>query len=273
MKKLLLASVAAVAFCAAPAFAADMPVKAPVYKAGPAPFSWSGCYLGGHVGYGWGNDRNSFADAILSGGTEGEGFPPEFASFNHNTSGGVYGGQLGCNYQAPNNWVWGVEGELFGSGIKGSHTNPEDATDPGTFSKFESRNRWNSDVALRLGYAVDRSLLYGKVGVAWGNFRYTESHDDFPTTHSCPGGGTCSVNINDTRAGLLLGAGWEYALQNNWTFKVEYNHINYGSHQIAYPNAVATMPTFPVRDTENIIKVGVNYLFGSNGKGPVVAKY
>ena len=46
MKKILLASVAAAAFCGAPAFAADMPIKAPVYKAAPAPiFNWTGFYV------------------------------------------------------------------------------------------------------------------------------------------------------------------------------------------------------------------------------------
>ena len=130
--------------------------------------------------------------------------------------------------------------------------------DPGTFSRFESRNLWNGDVALRFGYAVDRNLLYGKVGAAFGSFRYTETHDDFPVDNAC---NSCSVSFTNTRAGLLLGAGWEYAFTNNWTAKVEYDYINYGSANIPYPNASATIQSFPVHDTVNIVKVGVNYLF------------
>ena len=52
MKKTLLAIVA-IAGLAAPAMAADMPVK---YKAPPPPpvyFSWTGCYVGGHIGGLW----------------------------------------------------------------------------------------------------------------------------------------------------------------------------------------------------------------------------
>jgi outer membrane immunogenic protein len=43
------------------AMAADMPVKAPIVKA-PAvmPFNWTGFYVGGNVGYGWGNGDTSF---------------------------------------------------------------------------------------------------------------------------------------------------------------------------------------------------------------------
>jgi outer membrane immunogenic protein len=251
------------------ASAADMPVKA--YKApvaAPAAFSWTGCYIGAHAGYGWGRNRNDFNDAIASGSSEGvldEVFPAEFASFDHNTRGGVFGGQGGCNYQFQQNWVVGVEGEFAWSGIKGSATNPEDVdalVGPIGYSSFESRNRWNGDLALRLGYAWDRHLLYGKVGAAWGSFRYTETHDDFPSDNSCPAYPTpCSVDITNTRVGLLLGVGWEYAFTNNWTGKVEYDYIDYGSANIAYPSSTAAIQSFSVHDTVSIVKVGVNYLF------------
>jgi outer membrane immunogenic protein len=49
MKKLLLGSVAGIVLMAGPALAADIWVKAPVYKAPPpvAGYSWTGCYIGG----------------------------------------------------------------------------------------------------------------------------------------------------------------------------------------------------------------------------------
>jgi hypothetical protein len=52
-RQVLLASVSAVAlFIASEAKSADLPVKAPIIA--PAPiFSWTGCYVGGHVGFGW----------------------------------------------------------------------------------------------------------------------------------------------------------------------------------------------------------------------------
>jgi outer membrane immunogenic protein len=241
--------------------AADMPLKAPPIVAAPA-FSWNGCYIGAHAGYGWGRDTNSFGQAIASGLTENEGFPAEFGPFNHNTSGGVAGGQAGCNYQPSSNWLIGVEGELFWSGIKGSSTAPEDGADPGTFSRFESSNRWDGDVALRAGFVSGMNLFYGKAGVAVGSFKYTEWHDDFPSVHGCPGGGTCAVSFTDTRAGLLLGAGWEHAFTANWSVKVEYDYINYGSHNIPYPSTGlfgAAIQSFPVKDTKQIVQVGFNF--------------
>ncbi len=241
---------------------ADMPVKAPM-RAAPAAFSWTGCYIGAHAGYGWGKNDNDFGGAVFDGD-----FLPELGPYNHTTRGGVAGGQVGCNYQFQQNWVVGVEGEFGWSGLKGSVTTPEDPSDGAgaatLYSRFESKNRWNGDLAARFGYAWDRNLLYGKVGASWGNFLYTETHDDFPTVHACPGyaaGIPCSVSITNTRAGLLLGVGWEYAWTNNWSVKVEYNHINYGTTTIAYPSTAGSATSFPVKDSINVVKLGVNYLF------------
>jgi opacity protein-like surface antigen len=156
MKKLLLAGVAFFSLTAGgPASAADVPVR-PVYKAPPAaaaiaPFNWSRCYVGVHGGYGWGHNTNDFGTAVASGPTEAfEAFPAEFGPFHHNTQGWLFGGQAGCNWQFTPNWLIGVEGELKWSRIRGSFTAPEDGFpvgDPGQFSRFESRNLWDGDLA------------------------------------------------------------------------------------------------------------------------------
>jgi outer membrane immunogenic protein len=266
------------------ASAADMAVKARPVVPPVMAYNWTGCYIGAHGGYGWGKNTNDFGKAVRSGPTEelGAAFDSEFGPFNHDTKGGVAGGQVGCNYQAANNIVIGIEGEGFWSGMKGSFTALEDGGglgDPGTFTRFESRNRWDADLAARLGYAWGRALLYGKAGVAFGSFNYTETHDDFPTTHGCPNqiftangiiNGQCSVGVNKTQAGLLLGVGLEYGFTDNWTGKIEYNYIDYGTFNLAYPSLTAPIQSFAVHETKQIVKVGVNYRFNW---GPVVAKY
>jgi outer membrane immunogenic protein len=271
MKKYLLGIAGVLALTASgPAGAADLPVKAPPLLAAPA-FNWSRCYVGVHAGYGWGRDKNDFGTAIASGATENEGFPAEFGPFDHNTSGGVAGAQAGCNWQWAPGWLVGIEGEVFWSGIKGSSTAPEDfpAGDPGQFSRFESRNLWDGDIALRLGHVLPggMDLLYGKVGGVLGRFQYTEWHDDFPTTHSCflisPANPlTCSATLNQTVPGWLVGVGWEHVLSMpSWTFKAEFDFIGYPSHNVAYPSAAAAIQNFGVTDTKAIIKVGVNHYF------------
>ena len=73
MRPLLLASVSIAAlFIVSEANAADLAVKAPRPMMVPAPvYSWTGCYVGGHVGWGWGHHRHNQASAFSgsSGGT------------------------------------------------------------------------------------------------------------------------------------------------------------------------------------------------------------
>jgi outer membrane immunogenic protein len=273
MNKFMLGSTALLAFAAVgSAGAADLPVKAPPMVAAPV-FSWTGCYIGAHAGYGWGRNKNDLNDAIGRDPSEGpfENGVNELADYGHDTNGGVVGGQVGCNYQFPSNWVVGIEGEAWWSGMKGGTTTPEDGTDPGLFTSYESKNRWDADIALRLGYAWGRSLFYGKVGVVFGNFWYQIRHDDIPTHHACTPADfltVCVESFTNTQTGLLLGAGWEYALTNNWSLKAEYNYIKFETQSLNY---TASLGNYSNQETKQIVKVGVNYKF--DWAGPVVARY
>src|ERR1700739_377940 len=92
MRKLLLGAPACSVF-AAPAFAADLPArtytKAPAYTAPQAVYNWTGFYIGGHIGGGFGGNNSL------------EGTGGQFL-------GGVQGG---ADYQFATNWVVGVEAQ------------------------------------------------------------------------------------------------------------------------------------------------------------------
>src|SRR6266446_5745211 len=114
--------------------AADAP-RPPAYRAPPPPlpfYNWTGLYVGVHVGGGW---------ADLGVGDTGSGF--------------IGGGQVGYNYQI-NQWVWGLEAEVSGSGIKNN------LLAIGTpFGPITANFNWNSLVTLtpRVGYAFDNWLV------------------------------------------------------------------------------------------------------------------
>jgi outer membrane immunogenic protein len=98
MRKLLLAGVAGLGFCGF-AQAADMALKAaPVYIP-----TWTGCYVGGHAGYGKGDATHhvQFDDVA----------PAEFISTDNFSPKGFAGGaQGGCQLQT-GNFLWGIEGD------------------------------------------------------------------------------------------------------------------------------------------------------------------
>src|SRR5262245_50823913 len=98
MRKLLLASTSVIAVASAvPAYAADLPAKAPAMVApAPIPFTWTGLYVGAHVGYGYSKFTNQgFTDS---------GFPTSFNTGSASTSGVIFGGQLGYNWQFAPQW-------------------------------------------------------------------------------------------------------------------------------------------------------------------------
>src|SRR5437762_4428382 len=131
MKKVLLASIAGAAalMTIARANAADLGLR-PMYAAPPA-FTWSGCYIGGNIGGGWGRETVSIPNLGQTTGV------PELAgvslpSVTGDTKGVVGGGQVGCNYQVAPNWVIGIEGDGEAGGIKGDVTQSVSFTDPRT---------------------------------------------------------------------------------------------------------------------------------------------
>src|SRR5256885_840087 len=69
MKKILLSTVALAAMVGAPAMAADLAVKAPLYKAPPPVYiySWTGCYVGGKGGGAWERDDYSWFVTAVPG--------------------------------------------------------------------------------------------------------------------------------------------------------------------------------------------------------------
>jgi outer membrane immunogenic protein len=244
MKKLLLATSALV--LAGPAFGADLPVKAPPMVAAPVAFGWTGCYVGAHAGYGWG--RTDVQDPA-----------PAFAFANNqqvtaNTDGALIGGQVGCNYRFAGGWVVGIEGGAAWANIKGAVEDPFFAG-----KNFASKTEWIAEATGRIGYAFGRVLIYGKGGGAWAHNRF-----DLIT----PFGGTATGS--DTRFGWIAGAGIEYALNANWSAKLEYSHYDFGNRQVnlAFPGGAP----FPMNVDQRIdtMKVGINYRFAA---APVVARY
>src|SRR3954447_24922608 len=99
MKKLLLGWVVFAFGTIGSASAADMALKAPIAVA-PAVHSWTGCYLGGHVGGLWAHKdwTLAFPDPVAPlGGHDADSW-----------SGGV---QAGCDYQFASRFVVGIQGD------------------------------------------------------------------------------------------------------------------------------------------------------------------
>jgi outer membrane immunogenic protein len=295
----LLASASFLVLSAASVLAADLPMS---YKS-PAPivapvYTWTGFYIGVNAGGGAMNDTNNSGggsnnnvaslSSIGSSGNIGMGIGGGGSAF-HGT-GGLAGGQLGYNYQITN-WVFGVEGEAYWSGMKGTFDssrnfyNGSGILEETEFTHNQTQNKYDFTIAGRMGVAFDRTLVYGKAGWAWGRFDALASNGDnlfapvFTPSMSL-NTATWGGNLN----GPLFGLGIEYLVTNNWTVKLEYNYIVFGARSFATTSCSTSTgsPTTcvgngqssgntPLGADKQLFKFGVNYKF--DWGTPVIAKF
>jgi outer membrane immunogenic protein len=211
------------------ASAADLPQR-PVYKAQPMPvvraYNWAGFYIGGNIGWVWGNGTVTYL--------------PTGGSLNGTKDNFLGGLQAGYNWQA-GQFVFGVEGDWDWVNGKGC------GTVAGIVSGCAQINSV-ATLAGRFGWAVDNVLWYGKVGAGWVNSEVNASN----------AAGT-TFNASKTNVGLLLGGGVEVGLTPNWTAKLEYNWID-ADNWTAAPGFVPA-DLLNVRANVQIVKGGINYKF------------
>ena len=283
MKKLLLGSAAVFALAmGGSAVAADLPVKAPVYKAPVVapPYDWTGFYIGLNGGYSWGRSATDFTAAGVS-----------LLSTTQDLNGWVFGGQVGYNWQFNRNWLFGLEADLQATGQRGTLGLPGVTVGPicpgpaavalpctttTTTASFEQKLPWLGTARARFGFLPsDQWLLYVTGGLAFGEIESTGTINTTTTTAFLPAGpvvattvASASASANTTRAGWTVGAGAEWVISGPWTAKVEYLYVDLGnvSNSFAGLGAFAPLGTSS-HVTDNIARIGVNYRFG----GPVVA--
>jgi outer membrane immunogenic protein len=250
MKKFVLTGFVAL-LIASPAMAADLRVRQPVYKAPPPPppvyFSWTGCYVGGHVGALWTRKEWSVREPgdVFFGQSDG----------THDADGWLGGVQAGCDYQFAGGFVIGIAGDYAWADADGSNASL-------LFPGFTNHTKVKSvaSVTGRIGYAWDRFLGYVKGGGAW-------ERDE----HSFTDGvelGTAST----TRSGWTIGVGGEYAFTNYLTGFIEYNYYDFGSRDLTLVSQFGPF-TYGIDETKSVLKAGLNFRLGGWGKAPIAARY
>ncbi|MFD1328598.1 outer membrane protein [Mycoplana ramosa] len=198
MKSLYIGAAALVFATAATSVrAADLaPVEAPV-----APvitevsgiYDWNGFYVGAMTGYGW-----TDAEADGSGDSVSPGL-----------DGWALGGYTGYNYQT-GPWVMGLEGDV-------KYDWNSDKFDLGGVP-MELETNWSGSLRARLGYAFDRTLVYGTGGYAFTNAELTDRQT--------------GDSDDKTFNGWTIGAGLEHAFTDNLIGRAEYRYTDYGDKNL-----------------------------------------
>jgi outer membrane immunogenic protein len=251
------------------AMAADLrplpQVKAPVVPA----FNWTGCYLGGNVGYQYGEDKITTTTAPANFAAGGAAFLDGITPATLRPAGAIGGVQGGCNYEI-SSVVIGFEADADWTGGVAQRTFVVPAGAPVAQNDFmtdSARLSFLSTVRGRIGVAFDRVLLFATGGVAFGTVKTVD------TLGTAGGAAVSTTNTTANRTGWTAGAGAEFAVTDNWLLKVEYLYVDLGTFDAGIACLVACVAANDTvvhhKYTDNMVRVGINYKFG----GPIYARY
>jgi len=228
----LVLGIVAGALLAPAAIAADLgggPARRGSIKDAPLPpsvplYSWSGLYIGAHVGYGW-----SDLDWTAGGATSSD-----------NGGGWLGGAQIGYNWQR-GALVFGVEADIS-SGFDGTTSCPAPA-----FSCSHDVN-WLASVRGRLGVAGNgnRTLFYATAGGAWADVDYSST---------APG----TTGFSDRQFGWVAGGGIEHMLTPNMSARVEY--LYYGFDSVTAPAGTLSGGATALDPSMQTVRLGLNVKF------------
>jgi opacity protein-like surface antigen len=260
MRKLVFVHAAALAVSlAAPAIAADLPMKSEVPYVAP-PFSWTSCYAGGHLGGGFG--RNDMTDPVqlVQDSFLGTGSTIGTTTTSTSPTGVVVGGQIGCDYEFASNLVIGIEGTASGTTMKGS-TNVLLPLGSPDIALVQANNDFLASVTGRVGYAFDNVLLYARGGLALAGDKYNVSGATFlgPPPYNFQG--------LDNRYGYVAGGGVDWAFARHWSVNLEYDYYSFGHGNILMTEQIsgAFSGVVDAKQTVQVVKVGLNFHIWGSG--------
>ena len=247
------------------ALAADLPPAPPVvseYRPVATPFTWTGCYLGANGGWHRGSDQITTASSLNNFPPGGAAFIDGITPITYNPSGATAGAQVGCNGQlgyfvagleGDANWMTGTATRTLVFGANAVGINPAD------FLLNQTKGSFLATARARLGVAFDRVLFYATGGAAFGALRAVDTLGTFG------GAAISTVNSSISRVGWTVGGGVEVAFWDNWTLKAEYLYVDLGTFDVPIACQVicidANDTTVHHKYTDNIFRVGLNYLF------------
>ena len=247
-------------FVAVGANAADLRRPAPAPYLPPL-FTWTGFYAGLNAGYGFGNDgtATTVGQVAINNSTVADGARP--ANVGLRPEGFIGGAQIGYNWQT-GAFVSGIEADI-------QYTDFTDNVNAVTIGRafpgvrnniFEQKLEYLGTVRARLGYAWDRTLVYGTGGLAYGG-----------VNNSATFFGPLPANIlqftggqKSTEVGYAVGGGIEQAFWQNVTLRAEYLYYNLGDTSAAVnvipgSGGAGTGYIVNFKNEGHIVRAGLNF--------------
>lgn len=225
-------------------------------------YDWSGFYIGAHAGYGQQTGSTNFGPGnAFSEVYFNNGWVPQ--SLSTDTKGALGGTQIGANWQS-GSFVYGVETDVSFTDISGSVNSNFTIVGLTFGTAASSKLDTLGTVRSRLGFTPwDRSLLYVTGGLAYGRAEISSS-ETFSNNVGriiCGPVGICaSAASTKWLTGWTIGGGWEQAVAEHWSIKLEYLYYDLGSLSHRFSDGDASY----INSTDfkgYVARAGVNYKF------------
>ena len=248
-------------------------------KAEIEPHRWDGIFIGGNVGYGFGNTGITTYSALSPDALASQGYLRVPLYTRSDIAGFVGGGQVGYNFKLSMPIVVGAETDFSYANIGGSVGMPGVLAH--VYNSSKSLMTWLGTARARAGYLIrDDFMIYGTAGLAYanltakgGSYYGYDSAEPFSSTVINPEWAALG-QYNSTNVGWAAGAGIEYAVAKNWSLKAEWLYLGFGNQSFGI------LPIFnsdeygfrvTVNNDTQLIRTGINYRVDLADAPPVVA--
>ena len=209
--------------------------------------NWDGLYFGVQWGYGVGSTKwsdplgysNSIADVSANG-------------YNDGLLGGV---QIGYNKQY-GAIVIGLETDVNAGSLVGYATCGATAGSGGSGDTCGNRTDLMASLTGRIGYAIDRSLIYIKSGGA-----YSRNHISVSNYNQNP---IPPASNPSNSFGWTIGGGVAYAVAPNWSVNAEYGFYDFGKQSYASGTSIYA-GSFNFAQVQQVAKFEINYSLDDHG--------
>ena len=198
---------------------------------------YSGPFIGLNVGYG--NSDLTLTATDVPRPSDGWSYP-DFGGLNGITfddqlNGALGGIDVGYNWNSED-WVYGVEASYALLDLNHSDWTKADdkqsEIDTGQDDVFNSKLKSLALLSLRLGRKIDKLLIYGRAGLAVGDYHLSVVDENISKTDNNTGNNTGRGSDKKWLTGYSVGVGGEYLLNESWSAGLEYNYVRLDASNI-----------------------------------------
>jgi outer membrane immunogenic protein len=218
----------------APAAAMEAQARAVTGVGAARASRWTGLYVGGTGGFGWGNPTTSTSnDGTATANGTSVFVPLNPGEYPTKTTGWTVGALAGYSHQLNNRVVLGLEGDFSWANIDGAIQKTAICSGFGIGSpvpncSYEQSQKlqWLATLRGRLGFSIiPDTVIYGTAGLAAGRVRFSHA------VHTTGFVGTFDAAASGakTKTGWVIGTGIESWIAPNWIVRLEYLHYDLGT--------------------------------------------